>query len=351
MAIQATNVADIMRITLRDLGKFKWSDIGATDLQEYVVLPRVLKKEKVLFQSGTEMQFNVMVADGGQARHIGLFEKDVISVPDVMRQGTNPWRHTRTFWALERRLVAMNRDPSKIVDYAKTQRIASMISYAKKFETAFCGLSSATDDTTPFGIFNYIVPKVTGSSASTSTGEFGGTVPSGFTTVSGLSSTDYPMWANWTHQYVEVSESDAVDKMDLAALKTEWSSPVPIPDYASGGHRCEIWCNTNTYRAYRKVARDQNENLGYDVNAGAGKATFNGYPIRRIPALDANTNATDPIIGIDWAHFGIGVLEGEYLNEDGPIQLPDQPSVTKMVVDTTWNTYCRSRRNQWILAK
>ena len=75
--LQADDVLDMVKGTLRDLGALKWTDIVSV-LQEHIFLNRILKKEKVGFQSGRSIQFNVMVNPANSARMVGLYEVDKI---------------------------------------------------------------------------------------------------------------------------------------------------------------------------------------------------------------------------------------------------------------------------------
>ena len=65
--LQADDIADLIKTTQRDLGRMKWTDISYS-LQEYVALPMLLQREKVSFQSGYGIQWNVATATSGAAK-------------------------------------------------------------------------------------------------------------------------------------------------------------------------------------------------------------------------------------------------------------------------------------------
>ena len=335
MAITVDDIGDMIVSTRKHEGELRWTDI-ASELQHYHALPQLLKEEKVLFDAGRGIQRNLQVEFGNAARNVGLYENDNVNVPDVMKTIDIPWRHTTTDYAIERREIAMNRKPERIVELIRTRRAASMISLAKRIETDFWSKPvDSSDETTPFGVFYWIVPN--------STQGFNGGNPAGFTAgAGGLDSSVYTEWANWTDQYVEVSKDDLVDKMNLAYLKTDFMSPVDIPDYQRGADRYVIYCNLETYRKFRRIGERQNENIGNDIDAYNGKIRFNDNPIRWVPQLD--TDATNPVLFINWAIFFIGFLEGEYMNEDKPRRAPNQHTVVKVHIDLSWNTVCDNRR-------
>jgi hypothetical protein len=95
MALQASDIADLVVSTLKELGRLKWTDMTG-DLQEYVAMPNILKKERVQFDDGYAIQFNLMTGTSGAAKNVGLFQTDDVNVGDTMITGSIPWRHTTT---------------------------------------------------------------------------------------------------------------------------------------------------------------------------------------------------------------------------------------------------------------
>jgi len=349
------SIVDLITTTQKDLGKMRWTEI-ATDIQEHIALPNLLRKEKVQFGSGTAMQRSIMVDHSDAAKHVGLYEVDNVNVGDVMQTISVPWRHTTTNHAFERREIAMNRNPARIVELVKIRRADSMIALAEKMESTWwaVGPSASTDVITPYGVFYWIVGKSSGSSAFASTGEFGGTAPTGFSDVAGLSATTYPRWANWTHQHdltTSGNEAQSVQHMRKAAYKTNFKSPTPHPDYARGPSRYVIYTTFTALEAFEAYAESQNDRLGKDIASMANKAKFMGNDIVAVPQLDAvdGTPYTNPIIGINWACFFPVCLRGEYLNTTRIKEAPNQHTVLKQHVDLTWNTLCDNRRRCWIL--
>ena len=82
-ALQASDIADLITTTQKDLGRMKWTDISYS-LQEHVALPMILQKEKVSYQSGNALQWNVQTATSGAAKDTGLYAIDNVNVTDVM---------------------------------------------------------------------------------------------------------------------------------------------------------------------------------------------------------------------------------------------------------------------------
>jgi hypothetical protein len=337
--LQADNIADLVALTLRELGPNKWTDISY-DLQEHVALPKLLKKEKVGFGSGYGFQFNVNVTTSGSARMTGLYETDEVNTTDTMVQGNVPWRHATTNYAFDEREIKMNRSPARIVELVKVKRANSMIDLATLMENQFWGKPATSDNVDDmFGVQYWIVPSATQG--------FNGTNPSGFSSgAANISSTTYPNWANWTDDYVSVSQDDLITKLRLAAYKTSFKSPVPTPSYNTGD-RYGYYTNYDVVSQMERLLMAQNENLGNDVASKDGQTLFRRVPVTAVPKLDADT--TDPVYGINWGVFGFVFLEGEYLTESGSIMSAKQHRVIERHTDLTLNLVCRDRRKLFIV--
>src|SRR5215470_1326123 len=99
MPLQAENDLDLVTTTLRELGEYKWTDI----------LSSILKKEKVGFHAGTQIQFNVQVNPSGAFSMVGMAAQDKVNILDLMTTGVLPFRHGNTNYGFEGRELAMNR--------------------------------------------------------------------------------------------------------------------------------------------------------------------------------------------------------------------------------------------------
>lgn len=344
MALQASDIADLVKTTQKELGKMKWTDL-AGGLQEYVALPKLLKKEKVQFDDGYLIQWNVMIGTSGAARNVGLYQVDTVNVADQMQTASVPWRHATTNYAFDRREIAMNSGSSKIVDLVKVRRVDAQIELAKLVENDFWDCpSSSTDSTKPFGIDYYLVYNAT-------TG-FNGGNQTGFSAgPGGLDSTVYTRWKNFTAQYTNVTKPDLVAKMRQAATQTLFMSPVDVPDY-NRGDRYGYYMAYATLAALESLLEAQNENLGQDVASQDGRLTFRRNPCTYVPQLDSGTAATAlPVYGINWGEFYPVFLKGEYMVEEGPKVVGNQHTVFQTHVDLTYNWCCKNRRRQFLIAK
>ena len=341
--LQADDIADLIKTTQRDLGRMKWTDISY-NLQEYIALPMILQREKVSFQSGYGIQWNVAVATSGAAKDTELYATDSVNVSDVMQTANIPWRHVTTNYAIERREIAMNRAPAEIVDLVRIRRNDAMIDMAKHLEERFWTKpATSADNQRMYGIPYWIVYPGTVSG----NGSFAGTNPSGFSSGAGnLSSTTYPAWANWASTYTAVTSTDLIRKWRRAATFTNFKAPVPSPSYATG-NQYGYYTNYNVIGPLEEALEAQNDNLGNDIASKDGRLLFRQVAVTWVPYLEANT--ANPVYGINWGCLKPAFLAGEYMREEGPNAASNQHTVFVTHVDTTLNLMCTNRRMNFVL--
>lgn len=339
--ITAEELDDLVKGTLKDLGRLKFNQI-ATTLQTHEVWQRIMKKDKVQFQDGVGIQFNMMVNHSDSARQVGLYAVDDVDVPTLFKQLSIPWRHTTANWPYEFREMLMNRGASRIIDVIKSRRTATMIAVAIKLEEQFWNKpTNSSDELEIFGVPYWIVKN-------SSVGHNGGD-PSGFSSgAAGLTVASESGWNNYSGAYVNVTKDDLITKMRTAYRKIRFQSPVDIPDYRNGrGDSYRIYMNESTINAFETLAELQNENLGRDLAPMDEVTAFKRNPVIWIPFLDADTS--NPVYMINFQKFHPVFLKGDFLRETGPIQSPKQHNVREVHTDLTWNVLCTDRRSQAVL--
>jgi hypothetical protein len=318
--LQATDISDLITSTINELGRMKFTDI-TTDVQRHIALPKLLKKNRQSYDSGPQVQFNLMVDHNHSARAVGLGARDAN-------------------WAVVRQVIAMNRSPGKIVDYVKTQRLGCLISLAEYFEDRLWKVPASTDTLNPYGIPYWIVKN--------NTEGFNGGAPSGYTTVGNINPTTYTRWRNWTAQYTAVTKDDLVAKWWKAAYYTDWKPAVDGMPTFNTGDDYGFYTNYAVCATLKQILEDQNENLGYDLDSVGGRVSFQRSPVTPVIKLDADT--TNPVYGINWGEFKQIVLSGEWMNETQIANQPGQHTVSATHVDCTLNWVTRNRRRHFVLA-
>ncbi len=342
--LQATGHADLVAITQNELGENKFTDV-ISDYQKTVALKRLMRRKKMTFDSGPEVEFNLMTDHNNSARHVGLAYTAVRNDPSLMTKGKMPWRHITWNWIVERRMIAMNRSPRKIVDLVRTRRIAALAAATLEFERRMWRSPASDDETSAHGIPHYVVKSNT---AVTTNDGFNGTVPSGYSTVANISPTTYDRWRNYATQYTLVTKDDLIRKMRRAMEKTKFMPLVEDTPTYNLGDDYGIYTTYSVVATMEEILESQNESLGNDLAPMDGRATFRRTPIDWVPELESDT--TNPVYGINWGTLGTMGLRGEWMHESFFAQLPTQPTVAATDVDCTYNTLCRDRRRNWVLA-
>jgi hypothetical protein len=348
MPLMADSVVDLVRGTLKNLGRHKWTQ-AATTIQNFHGLPRLLKKEARTYGSGYGMQWNVMTTTVGNARRSGLYDTDNLNYGDVMQQAYSPWRYVVTGGVIDKRQMTMNSGEAEIFSNIKAQDDASIIDSAVIVETDLWSKpADSTDTSKAFGIPYWVVKSATAG--------FTGTNPSGFTAgAGGISSTTYPTWANYAAPYTPSTLEGAASGLSLyqqtrlAFRKTNFQSPISDNGYGTGTARFALYCNSDTMEQCENQCRNNNDNLAQsgDLAFFMNKAAFKRIPLEYVASLDSDT--TDPLYGIDWDQFGIGVLAGWNLKRSDPTD-SGQHNVVKWFTDLVYNYQCFNRRANFVIS-
>ena len=365
MAIAVSDLQDLITTTQKELGELRWTEI-ATDLQEHVALSSLLQESRVQFSAGTSVQWNIMVENSGLAKDTSLFATDEVNIGDVMKTAEIGWKHQTVNYAIERREIAFNRDPRRIVDLVAVRRADAMISLAEHMEKRFWGAPSSETDLKMNGVGYWV--STSGSAPNPGEGAFaGGDVFSAGT--AGLSSTTYPRWQNWWGRYAanELDGSTAggsdygsdgtfpvlglVSQMREAYVKTGFKpiANASVPSYNTGD-RHGIYCGYTALAGLERIVERTNDKVtSADLQPYAGRVMFRGVPITYVPHLDtAATN--NPIYMLNWGTFHPVFLEGEYMREMGPEVAPNQHTTMVTHIDCTANIYCTDRRRNAVLS-
>ena len=338
MPIEGSDIADLVKGTLQELGRLRFEQI-AQRLTHYEVFSRLMKKDKMQFDDGYGIKRSVMTDHSDAAEHVGLYNTDTVNVADVLQTIEVPWRHTTTNYAFDKRELMMNRGASRIVDLLKVRRTDGMLSLIELMETAFWGKpTDSNDKITPYGLTYWIVKNAT-------TG-FNGGAASGFTDgPGGLSPTTYTRWKNYTYQYTNITKDDLISGMRTGHRKIGFKSPVDVNDFRKGrGDMYRCYCCETVIKGIEDLGEAQNENLGRDIASMDGVMTFRRNPIIWAEKLDDDTQ--NPLYMLDMSSFYPVFMRGDYLRETGPQQAANQHNVMVVHVDLTWNILCVDRRRQ-----
>tara|TARA_R100000808_G_C2147849_1_gene155863 strand:+ start:834 stop:1988 length:1155 start_codon:yes stop_codon:yes gene_type:complete len=366
----SSDYLDLIVSTLKNFEKLTWTDL-VPSLQKHTAMPELLRKKRVEFGSGYGHQFNVRLYSNNAARNVKLNEEDNPTTADVLDTGQVGWRHSETHWAIEERIIAMNREPARLVDLLKVSRIDAMTSLAELMENNFWGEPPASsDEVKPLGI-KYWISKDSGETSidgPPATAGFKGDLPVkddntdlGHTKVGGLAPSvaengvnDDSKWRNWVGKYTNVSKSDLIRKMREASVKTFFKPPVDGP-FSNKSVDHAYYTTYAVISKMEEILESQNDNLGNDVASKDGLVQFRRNPVIWVPKIDddvySGTSKIDAVYGVNWNNFKPVFLRGEYMKESRVSPHPLHHRTITQYVDCTYNFFCNDRRSQFVLAK
>lgn len=343
MALELDDIRDHLTATLPRLKKHDVSQM-AQSITSFEFSDHIMRDNAKVVSGGKSININAWFDGVDSARHVGLYEDDEYNFEDTLEKGNIPWRYSNTYWGIDEREVAANSSGEQIVDLYKQKRAAAQLSMIELTET--WGWSKPTDSTdkkTPFGLTYWLTKN--------SSKGFNGGNPTGFSAGrAGLSTTDFPNWANYTDQYVNMTSTDLIDSMKEAKLRTGFKTPIGLKDFREGtGYKCRYYVNKDTYLGLKSIGEAQNENLGHDLDSQDGMTRFGGCPIVYTPKLDSDS--TDPVYQIDWTSFTLYVMKNFFMKEKKPRIVPQKHNVIVVDVDTMWNLGCDNLRKNAVISK
>jgi len=342
------DIADLIKGTQHHLGKNKFTSL-MTDLQHHEAASRIMTKDKIEIQGGDQIQRNIAVKNSDNARQVGMFQTDDVSIPDLLQQIKVPWKHTVTEWAWERREALIQVGQNTVLSTLKLRRAGALVSQADHMEAQFWSKpASSSNELECFGVPYWVVSDTT-----TAAGAFNGGNPSGFTSgAGGLDSSTYTRWKNYTFNYSAMTDQDALAKMRRTYRKINFKSPIDVNDYRKGnGSDMRIYMDETTLDDYESLVRKQNDNLGNDAAKYQDETVFKRTPVVWCPYLDDNSSETNPIYFLNFNNFHPIFLKGDVLRETEQEKAPGQHNVFVVYVDTTWNLLCTDRRAQAVGTK
>lgn len=333
-----SDIVDLVAGTLKELGPPKFSQI-AQNLVGYEIFTKWFKRDKMVVGEGYAIQRNLMVRLSDAAAHVSLTTEDSTGIADVMEQITVPFKFARTQWGFNYVETLANRGKALVFNVFEPRRADALLSLVEELESKAWASPAATTSLEPYGIPYWIVRNAT-------TG-FNGGHPSGHSAIAGLDVANAPTFKNYTGQYVNVSKSDLVKMMRTAARKTNFRSPVTLPEYrGSTGSNYRYYMNEATISAFEDLGESQNENLGRDVAPMDGQITFHKNPLIYVAQLDSDT--TNPVYQIDHTTFSVCAQKGNWMRETEVMRDPFKKDWYYVPIDLGYNYLCTDRRRNAI---
>lgn len=324
-----------------------------TDTREFIVLPRLLRKNKIKVDGGKSIQREAIVDHGHTFKGVGLHDENKVTYKDNPANYTIPWRHVKVHTGWELHEIDMNSGANAIYNLIESRWDSLMYDEADGFERAFWVEQASDDGLLPYSIHYYVVRHTTGTSATTG-GLNGGNnswsvAPGGLTAAASNN-----RYKNWTFAFSSYTSDDLLEKWWRAYLRCRYKSPVTGGQMASGPADREWFVTTEGLIQMRKLAENRNENLGYDLGISPdGGIKFGGLPIHVAPLLDEISDDVtyQSIYGLDWRHLYFVFLNRWYRKQYGPKASAVQRNSVELIRDSTCNLACDCRRTQILGSK
>ena len=311
-----------------------------TDLTDYVGVRELYKKHQKKFAGGLDWEFEAMTDHNHSARFTSLYDNDGAAIKDSFVRGTVQPKFTDAHYIYDNREPILQKGGIAVVDYVKSKYTGMIISYWELMESALWGKPVDMNDTkTPFGIAYWITKGATEG--------FTGLDPLGFPAGrAGISSTNYPRWANWSAPYNAITKEDLVRKMRTASRKTNFRSPVShaVPNLSTGNG---IYTTNDVIGLLEEILEGQNMNLGNDIASKDGRVLFHSTPLVYAPYLDEDSS--NPVYMIDWKKVALGMLDGWMEKATAPMPVAGKHNVRAVFLDSGFNMICTDLRRQAVL--
>lgn len=340
MSITNRDILDLINNTLAAYQSMRIEQI-AQRYPDYPMWDFFIRRRKVSYESGADyIEVPLMGKQSRAARMVGLHAEDTTNIVDVTSRAKLPWRHMTTNYAYERREILMQRNKRKLRDLIKIRKVDAMLGLCEMIEDAFFQApSSSSDEDTLWGLPTFCVKNATAG--------FNGGDPA---MISGgyaeVSVTDVANWDNYTYSYTDVTDADLVEKVREAMDETGFVSPEGIENddlRKQAREQYRIFTSKAVRREMKRVMRQNNDLLGWDLDPKSGSLSIGGTSIVGVKAIDS-LDATDPIYTLDLGTVDVVFLEGDHFVETDAEPVPNQHNTLRVCVDATCNIRCIDRR-------
>ena len=312
-----------------------------TDLQDHVAVREMWKGKRKVFEGGNDWRADLQMDHNHSASAVGMYATDGSTIKDSMQKAVISPKHMNAYYIYDQREPDFQRGGIATANYVKTKYVGMMVSFYELLEEyLWTKPVDSNDELQPYGMAYWVTKSITEG--------FNGGDPSGFSAGrGGLSTGDYPRWANWTAKYTEITDEDLVTKMSTAHRKTKFRSPVNHSQPTLGAMKNGLYTNDAVINKLERLQRQNNTNLGSDITGGSSPM-FKSTPFTYTPYLD--DDSTNPIYMLDWKWLAIGVLAGWAENLSKPEPVPGKHTVRRVDMDVSLNMVCTNLRRQAVFS-
>ena len=337
-ASQIEQFGDLLKTVLANFGEPNYTDL-MVDQVDFPAAKRLVKANSMTIKTGKSCDWRLKMNHGDGAQNIAITDHDQINIVDGFVEASVNWRKSVTSYAFYEEEMSMNKSPKRIVDLIKSREDSAMVSWIEKLEQNFWGFPSASDVRTPFGVPYWVTKNATIG--------FTGGIPSGYSSVAGLSPTAYPRWNNYAGGYTAVTMDDLVRKARTMGVATGFKPAVETPSLGTGT-KLFYGANLTVIQRFEDLVDTRNDNLGMDLAKNDGGTVFRKVPVTYVPFLDADT--TDPFYQLDFGWFHVAVLSGWWQKRTVLSPYPGQRNIVAVFLDSIYQFIAHNRRVHGVLS-
>lgn len=224
-ALQIEQFGDLLKTTLANFGEPNYTDL-MVDLVDYPAAKQLVKTANMTVKTGKSLDWRLKMNHGDAAQNIAITDHDQVNIVDGFVEASVQWRKSNTAYAFYEEEMSINKSPKRIVDLVKSREDSAMVSWIEKLEQNWWAFPAASDIRAPWGV-PYWVPK-------SATAGFTGGIPTGYSSVAGLSPTTYPRWNSYAGPYGAATIDDLIRKARTMAEATGFKPPVATPSTNTG---------------------------------------------------------------------------------------------------------------------
>ena len=335
-------------------------EITATyNYQHYEVVNSLFSKDKItepMAGGRTAWTHEIILDDMGTASFVNPYGKTEVVARDVLSTASGPWAYSQFYFVMSREEVLENAGRAKLVDLQISKEASAAESYAKLREDAFFGAWDASADPPKSYTLEYWVPQLIAAQAGegfygghtdATSGAVGGISPctsgDNTTSIAGGKARWRSYQAGGTAYYTAVDDT-LVETMDRTWQYIHFEKPNIVNGVVDHyGRNFRIYCNLDTRQELKELAAAYEGVGSYDLSYSNGELTFNGVPIKWIPALDSDT--MDPIYMLNLNTWRVPVLNGMNMFRHEPQSVgSEQHNVFVTFVDKADQIICIDRR-------
>lgn len=317
---------------------------------------------------GTGLEWNVQVTKGNTFEWVDMDDPVSIDRRDYQIRASVPWRMCRNHWTYNKREMAACRGEEELTNLITSRSLGCDQDFADAFENWFWGAPPASTDTKtafPLRYWIFTEPESTVGSYSTFTsiinsgaGNFLNVNHNDYTSgPGGISRATYQAWGNWNVQYTAFSDADYVEKLQYAAIKTNFTSPVDYPNLVKDAPERACYTTTANKIIQGRLARQQNDANTSDLAARMSEYDLFRIPHYAVPHLDSSdfvlygSSNKDAVYMIDWSTIFWTSTEGFTLKDDILPQSREAPLSYTHVRYLDGQLVCYEPRRNAVLSK